>query len=170
MTLPANLSGPTQGPRRGGRAQDPGVSDPYKRTKKLHEPTVCPQCGAVYHQGRWQWAAPPPGAHAELCQACNRVNDDFPAGILTISGAFARSHRDEILRVVHRQEEIEKPEHPFNRIMKISDEPDRLVVTTTDLHLPRRIGEALKAAFDGTLALDYDEDGYFLRATWHREE
>ncbi len=170
MTLPANRYGPTEGPRRAGRAQDSAVTDPYRQTKKLREPTVCPQCGAVYHHGRWRWAAHPPGAHAALCQACHRMNDDFPAGILTVGGSFAARHRDEIRRIVQRQEEIEKPEHPFNRIMRLSEEPDGLVVTTTDLHLPRRIGEALKAAYDGTLTLDYDEDGYFLRARWQRDD
>ena len=44
------------------------------------------------------------------------------------------------------------------------------MVTTTDLHLPRRIGEALKSAFDGTLDLDYDEDGYFVRVNWSRND
>jgi hypothetical protein len=169
MTLPANLSGQTEGPRRAGRAQSPTVTDPYKRAKKLHEPTVCPQCGAVYHAGRWQWAARPEGAHEELCQACHRINDDFPAGVVRISGDFLRLHRDEILHVIRRQEELEKPEHPFNRIMKISDELDWLLVSTTDIHLPRRIGEALKSAFDGELTFDYDEDGYFLRVEWHRD-
>jgi hypothetical protein len=27
--------------------------DPYKSESKLPEPTVCPQCQAVYHAGRW---------------------------------------------------------------------------------------------------------------------
>lgn len=170
MTMPANVSGPTAGPRRSGRAQDRVVTDPYKRTHKLHEPTVCPQCGAVYHQGRWQWAARPEGAHEELCQACHRINDDFPAGVVTLRGRFVAAHRDEILHLVRRQEETEKPEHPFNRIMAIKDEAGGILVTTTDLHLPRRIGEALKSAFDGTLDLNYDEDGYFLRATWSRDD
>jgi len=146
------------------------VTDPYKRTKKLHEPTVCPQCGAVYHEGRWQWAERPAGAHEELCQACHRINDDFPAGMVTLSGDFTKLHRDEILHIVRRQEENEKPEHPFNRIMKISDEIGRIVVTTTDIHLPRRIGEALKSAFDGEFTFDYDQDGYFLRVEWRRDD
>ena len=41
---------------------------------KLPEPTICPRCGAVYHEGRWQWMAhPPEDAHDETCQACHRV-------------------------------------------------------------------------------------------------
>ncbi len=169
MTLPPNLSGPAQGPRRWGRAQDRTVTDPYKRSGKLHEPTVCPQCGAVYHEGRWQWSARPAGAQEELCQACHRINDDYPAGIVTITGDFIVPHKDEILPIVRRQEEIEKAEHPLNRIIGISDEPGRIVVTTTDIHLPRRIVEALKNAFDGEISFHYDEHGYFLRAEWQRE-
>lgn len=170
MTLPADPFGPTQGPRRGRRAQDRTVTDPYKRAKKLHDPSVCPQCGVVYHEGRWQWAERPTRAHEVLCQACHRINADFPAGVVTLSGDFLRLHGDEIRHIVRRQEEIENPEHPFNRIMKISNESDRIVVTTTDLHLPRRIGEVLKSAFDGELTFKYEGDGYFLRVDWHRDK
>jgi hypothetical protein len=169
MTLPANVSGPTAGPRRAGRAQDRTVTDPYKRPRKLTEPTVCPQCGAVYHRGRWQWGEAPAGAHEELCQACHRINDAYPAGEVVLSGSFLDAHRADVLAVVRRQEEIEKPEHPFNRIMQLTDAPDHITVTTTDIHLPRRIGEALASAYDGTLDLKYDEDGYHLHVDWHRD-
>ena len=163
--------GPAPGMRRWGRAQDRLITDPYKQLPKPHEPTVCPQCGAVFHEGRWQWAEErPAGAHEALCQACHRINDTYPAGIVTLSGRFLDQHRDEVLQIVRRQEALEKPEHPFNRIMNIAQEGERTVVTTTDIHLPRRIGEALEGAFDGDLALTYDEDGYFLRVEWRRDD
>ncbi len=85
-------------------------------------------------------------------------------------GSFLAGHRDEILHIVRRQEEIENAEHPLNRIMKIDDAGERIVVTTTEIHLPRRIGEALKSAFDGELDFNYDEDGYFLRVDWRRDD
>jgi hypothetical protein len=162
-------SGPTAGPRRWGRAQRRSITDPYKSVKKLHEPVACPQCGAVYRAGHWKWTERPAAAHEELCPACQRINDDFPAGQLALTGQFVTQHLDDILRIVRHQEGIEKAEHPLNRIMNIEDTMGAIVVTTTEIHLLRRIGEALKRAFDGELKSNYDEDGYFLRATWHRD-
>lgn len=38
--------------------------DAYRAKGKLAEPTVCAQCGAVFHEGRWQWMNAPANAHA----------------------------------------------------------------------------------------------------------
>jgi hypothetical protein len=146
------------------------VHDPYKTRLKLAEPTVCPECGAVFHKGRWQWAANPPrGAHEEMCQACHRTKDKYPAGTLTLTGGFIGSHKDEIVHLIRHQEELEKGEHPLHRIMEIEEEPGHIVVSTTDIHLPRRIGEALHHAYHGDLDFRYEEEAYFLRVSWTRE-
>lgn len=157
--------------RRSGRAQQDHVLDPYKRSGKPHEPAVCRQCRAVYHQGRWQWLERPEGAEETLCQACHRINDHYPAGILTLSGPFVAAHKDEMIGLVRNQEEAERPEHPLNRVIGIEVEaPERLVVSTTDIHLPRRIAEAVMRAYHGTLKEHFDEGGYFVRLNWHRDE
>ena len=50
------------------------VHDPYKTKSKLPEPTVCPNCYAVFKEGRWQWADSwPINAHRQTCQACHRT-------------------------------------------------------------------------------------------------
>src|SRR5208282_6015833 len=117
------------GRRRFGRAQRDQIIDPYKQTGKLHEPTVCPQCGAVYHEGRWQWLPHPEAALPSLCQACHRINDHFPAGIITMTGKLVGTHKDEIVHLLRHQEKAEKSEHPLNRIMEIDDTvPDRLEI------------------------------------------
>jgi len=36
--------------------------------------------------------------------------------------------------------------------------------------LPRRIGEALSSAWKGVLDMHYDEEGYFIRLTWRRDD
>ena len=66
-------------------------------------------------------------------------------------------------------EAAEKHDHPLQRVMAIEDRDGGLVITTTDLHLPRRIGHALESAMKGTLETHYDESGYFVRITWTRE-
>jgi hypothetical protein len=43
------------------------------------------------------------------------------------------------------------------------------VITTTDIHLPRRIGEALHRAYEGDLDFHYEEEAYSIRVTWRRE-
>lgn len=149
-----------------GHAQQDHVLDPYQAQQKLHEGTACPQCGVVYHDGRWQWVARAEGGGEELCPACRRINDRFPAGIVTLHGNFAMEHTAEMIRLARHQEEIEKAEHPLNRIMSIEEEKQRIVISTTDIHLPRRIGETLRRAFHGEVDTHFEEDGYFVRVNW----
>jgi hypothetical protein len=52
--------------------------------------------------------------------------------------------------------------------MGIERRPEGLVISTTDTHLPRRIGEALKHAYHGQLELHYDRDEDFVRVNWRR--
>lgn len=149
-----------------GRAQDDHVQDPYQAGKKPHDGTACPQCGVVYHEGRWQWGSRREGAPEELCAACRRTNEHFPAGIVMLRGAFALRHKAEIEQLARHQEVAEKDEHPLNRIIDIAEDAHGITINTTDIHLPRRIGEAVERAFHGELAMHYDEDGYFVRVSW----
>lgn len=147
------------------------IHDPYKTPKKLVEPTVCPECGAVYHAGRWQWTQPHPvDANRVSCQACHRIRDKYPAGRLTLHGGFVREHKSELLNLARNNEAAEKSLHPLHRIMKIEETPDSIVIETTDLHLPHRIAEAVKHAYCGELDLHYDQEGCFVRADWRRDD
>lgn len=144
--------------------------DPYRARGKLKEPTVCPQCAAVFRGGRWQWAAVAPADAAEsICPACHRINDRYPAGELTLSGGFVAGHLAEIIGLMKNVEAAEKSEHPLQRIMAIEEGDGKVVVTTTDIHLPRRIGHALEHAYKGDLDTHYDESGYFVRLKWKRD-
>jgi NMD protein affecting ribosome stability and mRNA decay len=144
------------------------VHDTYKSKKKLPEPTRCPDCNAVYQGGRWTWAAPPPGANEERCPACNRIHDRLPAGYVALKGEFLTQHRDEILHLVRHREAREKAEHPLERIIGIEDAEGGVLVTTTDSHLARDIGEALHSAYKGELEYHYNEGQNLLRVQWTR--
>jgi NMD protein affecting ribosome stability and mRNA decay len=156
------------GRRISGRAQDNPVQDPYLMRDKPHEPTVCDGCGAVYHRGRWQWGPAPEAALRGHCPACRRTADALPAGIVTLHGAFALAHKDEIVGLVRNEEAAESNEHPMNRIMAVTDTDSGIEISTTDIHLPRRLGNAVKRAFHGELELHFDEKGYFVRVDWRR--
>ncbi len=154
------------GRRIAGRAQEDHILDPYQSRHKPEDPAVCPRCGVLYREGRWQWGQRPEGAHEALCPACRRIADAFPAGILTLHGEFARRHKEEIVRLARNVEEAEKAEHPLNRIASIEETAGGVVINTTDIHLPRRIGEAVTHAFRGALDTHFDENSYFARIDW----
>ncbi len=144
------------------------VHDSYKAKRKLPEPTRCPECGAVFHKGRWTWGAAPAGAHELKCPACHRIHDKFPAGYVTLKGEFLREHRDQILNLLRNHEAKEKAEHPLERIMAIEDTAEGVLVTTTDTHLARDFAEALFDAWKGDLEFHYNKEENLLRATWSR--
>lgn len=166
-----NTRKPTVGPGRNERLLREHIHDPYKATKKLAEPTVCPVCNAVFTGGRWQWKESwPLDAHQEVCHACRRTRDDYPAGIITLKGPFAVAHKQDLLHLARHHEERERAEHPMHRIMKIDERADTIIISTTDLHLPRRIADAVHHAYKGKLDEHYDEGGYLLRVNWSRQE
>lgn len=144
------------------------VHDAYKSRGKLPEPCVCPQCGAVFHQGRWRWMEAPAGAQRATCPACQRLHDHYPAGFLSLAGPFFLGHRDEIMHLVRNHEQRERAEHPLQRIMAVEEEDTAALVTTTDIHLARGIGEALHHAYQGELEFHYNPEESLLRVHWTR--
>ena len=142
--------------------------DPYHARSKPAEPAVCPQCGVIYHKGRWQRAARPEKANEHLCPACHRVNDRNPAGYVTLAGPYLDAHSEDMLRLIRNEEAREAKDHPLQRIMEIENREGVVTVTTTDVHLARRIGDALRGAFHGELVIKYSPDEYLVRVYWKR--
>ena len=146
----------------------PVRQDSYHDELKVAEPATCPRCHATYLRGRWTWHAAPEHALRTTCPACQRIEDDFPAGYVTIKGAFLAEHRDEILNVVMARAERARQEHPLQRIIGMQEISRGMLVTTTDGHLARGIGVALRDAFKGELDLAFSRDENLVRATWSR--
>lgn len=145
--------------------------DSYRQQGKPSEPAACPECGASFHAGRWQWGEKPEHAAALLCPACQRIRDDFPAGFVDVGGAFFVEHRLEILSLIQHHMQKERAEHPLARIMGINENANGdggVLITTTDLHLARDIGDALHKAYHGELEFHYNEAEKLLRVHWRR--
>lgn len=150
------------------RSFDDVHHDPYLERGKPTRLALCPGCGAVFRRGRWQWGEASKNAKRHLCPACKRTRERQPAGSIRLSGTFFASHRDEVLRLVRNEEGREKRRHPLQRIIAIREVRGATEVTTTDLHVARRIGDSLRAAFQGTLVLRYSPDEYLVRVYWSR--
>lgn len=142
--------------------------DAYKNKGKLAEPAVCGQCGAVYHEGRWQWINAPAGADHVTCPACHRINDNAPAGFVTLKGPFLERHGEEIRRLIQHHAEHERLEHPLKRIIAFDSQAGTLLVTTTDTHLARGIGEAIHHAYQGELKVSHTAGENLVRVDWAR--
>jgi hypothetical protein len=149
------------------RILDDTRHDPYAASAKPIEPTRCGECGVVYHRGRWQWILAPERAHVTRCPACRRTRDDIPAGIITLDGERLPALRAELLGLIENEAKRERGEHPMNRIMRVEDRGERIEVMTTDIHLPQRIGSAIKRAHRGELEIRYGENEYSVRVYWH---
>ncbi len=143
--------------------------DAYQQKKKWQEPTVCSECNAVFLEGRWAWWEPAINARRIVCPACQRIKDKDPAGRLEIRGSYFVHHQDEVLNLIRNTESKEKDAHPMERIMGITSEEDHSLLTTTGIHIARRIGDALQDAYQGELNFTYGDAEKSIHMVWSRE-
>lgn len=146
----------------------PERKDTYQSDGKQVGPAVCTTCGAVLRAGRWTWQEAPPQAGKVVCPACRRIKDNYPAGTVDLGGEFMAGHRAEIISLIRHEEAAEREDHPLERIMALKDQRGRTVVTTTGVHLARRIGKALAKAYQGELSLKYGDAERSIRVAWTR--
>ena len=143
--------------------------DSYREKQKLRDGTACGDCSAVYEGGRWTWERPDKKMMITTCPACLRTADKYPAGTVSIKGAFFVEHRGEIMNLVRNIEKVEKNERPLERIMTIETKGNQSEISTTGIHIARRIGDALRSSYSGTLNYHYEEDENRIRVRWERE-
>ena len=142
--------------------------DTYQVRGKWPESTTCTECGALFVNGRWSWQKATTEVNETVCPACRRIADNYPAGYVEIKGIFFAEHRAEMMHLILNVEEREKSQHPMERIITITDAEGHTLITTTGLHLARRIGDALSSAYKGELAFQYLEAGCTVRVSWQR--
>jgi NMD protein affecting ribosome stability and mRNA decay len=146
----------------------PSRRDPYAPKGKLPEPATCPKCGLSYRKGRWVRGRGAAQAYLVLCPSCRRVADRYPAGIVKLSGAYLREHREEIEHLIRHVEQREQRSHPLKRVMDLRTTRSGLEVTTTDAKLAQGIGVAIRRAHHGELESEWSSVESVMRVRWSR--
>jgi hypothetical protein len=148
------------------------TTNPYFEDHKFPEPTTCPRCGLIYHNGRWQTGelASDSDAHRSPCPACKREMDRYPGGIVHLSGGYFEAHREEILNTARNQADLAGRSRPLQRIMWVEENDDGVEIATTNSHLAVRIGKAVESACKGQLDVKRADEDQLARVYWQRDE
>lgn len=164
-----------KGPRIVKKKSINSEKDPYLLKLKLTPGgvVVCRRCSAVYSGKRWSLAAKAPAAAGKkvtvLCPACQKIKDNFPEGYVTIQGAFAAAHRDDIINMIKNKEKVAMRYNPLDRIIGISEKKGAIEVTTTTEKLAQRIGQMIAKSFGGNSEYKWSDDVKLARVVWTRE-
>ncbi|MBJ6726953.1 BCAM0308 family protein [Geomesophilobacter sediminis] len=161
-------------PRGIRRAEEKGLRtvrapDAYLPGEGRKEGSLCRGCGIVYRNKRWQ-LEPTRGAISceVLCPACQRIEDHNPGGVVTLSGPYLAAHKEEILNTVRHMESKSRTKNPLGRIMDITEEDGRVVVTTTEDKLAQKLGREVFKSQRGELHYQWSHENNLVRVEWMR--
>ncbi len=139
------------------------------------EVALCSKCGAFYWNKRWSSnpgelskAEAETGTTRVVCPACQRMHDDNPAGVLTLSGEYLLQHENDILNMIKNVEASSRAKNPLARIMEINQEKRVLTVSTTDAKLAQKLGREVFRAHKGDLQFQWSQADSFVRVNWTR--
>lgn len=157
-------SSPDRGAPRARNVQ-PRHHRAYRRPAKVADAVVCDDCALVYHAGRWHHGAPPVGpVEGGLCPACRRIRGKSPAGTVLVPASLL-ADRAAVERLVRTVEVQERAEHPLERLMAVTERRGDLVITTTGVHLARRVAARLERRFHRKAQFHYGDEEE-LRVDW----
>ena len=158
--------------REGLRVQKRGqLGGPNQKPGKYRLNTRCPRCSLLFEDGVWKRSV---SSHARgqtwrLCPACLQIRDRQVGGIVQLSGAFAGSHRQELLNRIRNVEKQTREERPLERIINLKQNREGIIVSATTEHLVARMGKSILRDFGGELDLRYAPDDKFALVYWHRD-
>jgi len=137
---------------------------------------ICKNCYSLHDGKKWiinreKWeAANERGVDKVLCEACRRVRDKIVYGIVHLEGPVLAEKRDEIMRMIKKEEKIESSHNHLSRILSIDSNTNTITITTINQWLAMHIGKQFKKTFKGVLEISRDPSGRRGRGTKGREE
>ncbi len=158
--------------REGLRKQKRGqLGGSFPKTEKYRLNTQCPKCSLLFQDGVWKRSTTP-NTHSrqwKLCPACQQIRDHLVGGVVECSGAFAGSHRQELLNRIRNVEKQTQEERPLERIISLRENGDRITISVTTEHLVAKIGKSIQRDFGGELDLRYAPEDKFAYVHWRRD-
>lgn len=152
------------------------IGDPYASLKSLKEPTICPVCSAIYHKKRWQFNNKMFATlkrngkfFTKVCPADKKIEDNYPMGIVTLSGGFLSEHQEDIMNLIKAEEKRAMQKNPLEKIMSINKKGGSICVQTTSEHLALRLGRKLSRTYKGTHDYEMGSKDKYITVTWARD-
>lgn len=153
-------------------------TDPYQTPLGSNEPARCSQCQAVYLNKRWQQessattekkASHKSELRSVVCPACRKTADGYVQGVMTLRGSYLWTHVTEICNLLRHAEERVRVKNPLERILRMEQEGDTLVIETTADKLVEHLGRALHKAHQGELHVTWNDGHEACRVQWARQ-
>jgi NMD protein affecting ribosome stability and mRNA decay len=149
--------------------------DPYLPKGGSHDMAECKHCQSIYHNKRWYrkegfdtHKMSLSSTRMVICPACQKIKDNFPGGIVTLTGDFLQEHKKDILNLIRNEEERARDVNPLERIIKINNDSKKTEISTTNEKLAQRIGRKIKKAFSGEVEYKWSQGTKLLRVVWSR--
>jgi hypothetical protein len=126
---------------------------------------VCKKCHDVFNGKKWNALH---GLSKEeldtfettMCTGCKRIRDRIVLGTVHLNGEAIASRTDEVIRMIRREEEIERSHNHCSRILDIKHDGRKMTIQTVNSSLAVHIARQLKKAFKGRLEIYKDTPGH----------
>ena len=105
-----------------------------------------------------------------LCEACKRIRDKIVYGVLYVEGPILKENRDDILKMIRKEEKNEHRHNHLSRILSIEEGRNKMTITTINQWLALHLGKQFQRKYKGRLDIDRDTSGRRGRGVKGREE
>ncbi len=155
---------------------DVKLKDPYLDLKQYKDPTICPSCNLIYHNKRWffddveyKFLVKNNNVTYKKCPACRKIEDNYPLALLEIyKSKLSDIELRDLQNLIKNEVKNEEGKNPLSRLIKVKEDGDKLIITTTTEFLGKKIAKAIDKTFHGNLHFSFSNGEKFIRISWTR--